>query len=231
MRNNLAIASLIAVAAVIAAVSVIFFSSIEDRSIYAVSFLIAALVAVLFLAFKNAANASSKVKLMVEAIRNNDFSMRFHDKNNNGVNRALEKISAIIRDEKQNARRNERYYGLIMDKVNAGIFAADEKGKVELCNDGMLKLLGVSAFTYLEQLERIDKELKNELYAMQPGEVKILSYKMKNGESRISASRSMISFERKMIDIFVLNNIYHVINSNEVEAWVKLTRVLTHEII
>ena len=163
MRNNLAIASLIAVAAVIAAVSVIFFSSIEDRSIYAVSFLIAALVAVLFLAFKNAANASSKVKLMVEAIRNNDFSMRFHDKNNNGVNRALEKISAIIRDEKQNARRNERYYGLIMDKVNAGIFAADEKGKVELCNDGMLKLLGVSAFTYLEQLERIDKELKNEL--------------------------------------------------------------------
>lgn len=231
MRNNLAIASLIAVAAVIAAVSVIFFSSIEDRSIYAVSFLIAALVAVLFLAFKNAANASSKVKLMVEAIRNNDFSMRFHDKNNNGVNRALEKISAIIRDEKQNARRNERYYGLIMDKVNAGIFAADEKGKVELCNDGMLKLLGVSAFTYLEQLERIDKELKNELYAMQPGEVKMLSYKMKNGENRISASRSMISFERKMIDIFVLNNIYHVINSNEVEAWVKLTRVLTHEIM
>ena len=126
MRNNLAIASLIAVAAVIAAVSVIFFSSIEDRSIYAVSFLIAALVAVLFLAFKNAVNASSKVKLMVEAIRNNDFSMRFHDKNNNGVNRALEKISAIIRDEKQNARRNERYYGLIMDKVNAGIFDGDK---------------------------------------------------------------------------------------------------------
>lgn len=229
MRNNLAIATAVAIVAAAAfPVSLVY---LENGAVYAAVICLAALVTVLVLAFRNAANASSKITLMLEAIRNNDFSMRFHDRNNRAVNRALEKISAIIREDKQNARRNERYYGLIMEKVNAGIFAADENGCVEICNDKMLELLGVNVFTHLEQLEKIDVRLKDELFGMQPGEIKMLSYKMENGGGEISASRSRISFEKKVLDIFVLNNIYHVINSNEVEAWVKLTRVLTHEIM
>lgn len=229
MRNNLAISAAVAVAAAAVSSAALFYS--ERGAVYAAVICFAALVAVLVLSFRNAANASSKINLMLEAIRNNDFSMRFHDRNNKAVARALEKISAIIREEKQNARRNERYYGLIMDKVNAGIFAADQEGRVEICNDKMLELLGVNVFTHLEQLEKIDGRLKNELFEMQPGEVKMLSYKPENGGGEISASRSRISFEKKVLDIFVLNNIYHVIDSNEVEAWVKLTRVLTHEIM
>lgn len=229
MRNNLAIATAVAIVAAAAfPVSLVY---LENGAVYAAVICLAALVTVLVLAFRNAANASSKITLMLEAIRNNDFSMRFHDCNNRAVSRALEKISAIIREDKQNARRNERYYGLIMEKVNAGIFAADENGCVEICNDKMLELLGVNVFTHLEQLEKIDVRLKDELFGMQPGEIKMLSYKMENGGGEISASRSRISFEKKVLDIFVLNNIYHVINSNEVEAWVKLTRVLTHEIM
>ena len=216
MRNNLAIATAVAIVAAAAfPVSLVY---LENGAVYAAVICLAALVTVLVLAFRNAANASSKITLMLEAIRNNDFSMRFHDRNNRAVSRALEKISAIIRDDKQNARRNERYYGLIMEKVNAGIFAADENGCVEICNDKMLELLGVNVFTHLEQLEKIDVRLKDELFGMQPGEIKMLSYKMENGGGEISASRSRISFEKKVLDIFVLNNIYHVINSNEVEA-------------
>lgn len=229
MRNNLAIATAVAIVAAAAfPVSLVY---LENGAVYAAVICLAALVTVLVLAFRNAANASSKITLMLEAIRNNDFSMRFHDRNNRAVSRALEKISAIIREDKQNARRNERYYGLIMEKVNAGIFAADENGCVEICNDKMLELLGVNVFTHLEQLEKIDVRLKDELFGMQPGEIKMLSYKMANSGGEISASRSRILFEKKVLDIFVLNNIYHVINSNEVEAWVKLTRVLTHEIM
>ena len=124
MRNNLAIATAVAIVAAAAfPVSLVY---LENGAVYAAVICLAALVTVLVLAFRNAANASSKITLMLEAIRNNDFSMRFHDRNNRAVSRALEKISAIIRDDKQNARRNERYYGLIMEKVNAGIFAADE---------------------------------------------------------------------------------------------------------
>ena len=83
-----------------------------------------------------------KYATLLEAIRNNDFTMRFQ-KGDKEINALLDSLTEIIKQSKSGAELRERYYKAIIDRVNAGIIAIDSNGNVRICNDNALKMLGM----------------------------------------------------------------------------------------
>ena len=83
-----------------------------------------------------------KYATLLEAIRNNDFTMRFQ-KGDKEINALLDSLTEIIKQSKSGTELRERYYKAIIDRVNAGIIAIDSNGNVRICNDNALKMLGM----------------------------------------------------------------------------------------
>ena len=70
-----------------------------------------------------------KYATLLEAIRNNDFTMRFQ-KGDKEINALLDSLTEIIKQSKSGAELRERYYKAIIDRVNAGIIAIDSNSRL-----------------------------------------------------------------------------------------------------
>lgn len=58
-----------------------------------------------------------------------------------------------------------------------------------------------------------------------------VSYANEREVINLAVSVSDIHFQDKYLQIFALTNIHNELDSQEIESWSKLTRVLTHEIM
>lgn len=227
MRRFLTHLAIIATIAVMASAAVVFFSG-GAVALFAVAAVAAVAVAVAGITAIR--RASSKCNLILEAVRNNDFSLQFHD-NDRALNGMLSDLAGIVKDMKIQAKQAEQYYRLIINQVNAGIFTLDEKGNVRLCNNCALDFFGFSTFNNIVQLDRIDPDLKFRFLGMSPGDALPLSFRNKEKSVSVSAGMSIIEMKDGCLRIYVMNDIHSALDRKELEAWSQLTRVLTHEIM
>lgn len=168
-----------------------------------------------------------KYATLLEAIRNNDFTMRFQ-KGDKEINALLDSLTEIIKQSKSGAELRERYYKAIIDRVNAGIIAIDSNGNVRICNDNALKMLGMK---YAANTAAINRSL--------PGFDNIITDSTVAGttivgcgkDKNLSVSVSGFVHDGNTTTVCVLTDIHNALSHKEVDAWINLTRVLTHEIM
>lgn len=176
-----------------------------------------------------------KIAFMLDAIDNNDYAFKYsverHSEQDCLVNETLNRITQILFQAKAEAAQRERYYELILNSVNTGILSIDERGNVYQTNQEALRLLGISIFTHVRQLERVDSRLANLLGQIQPGEKQQLSFNNERGMVHLSFRVSEIVLQEKKIRIIALNDINNELDEKELDSWMRLTRVLTHEIM
>ena len=90
----------------------------------------------------------------------------------------------------------------------------------------------MSVLTNEVQLDRVSEGLRHAFRTMSVGEVRLVTFPSAEGVANVSVGLSQITAnDGHRINIYFLNNIYSVIDRQEVDAWMKLTRVLTHEIM
>lgn len=218
-----------AAAAIIAAAIAVFVS--DNIGLWVSITVFAALIVIAAISFHAAQNAVNKVEIITEALRNNDFSMRFQDRTNPEIGKFFDDITAIIRSDKMLTKQRESYFSLIVDKVSTGIFAIDKTGSVVLVNESALQLLGLKSLSHINTLDLVEAGLDDAFRSMSAGDVRMFPITIKGNVADISVVKSQIETGGERIDIYMINNVYSVIDRQEVEAWIKLTRVLTHEIM
>lgn len=176
-----------------------------------------------------------KVAFMFDAIDNNDYMFRYatrgRSSNDKMVSESLNRITQIILQAKKEAIQKEKYYELIMNSVNTGIIVLDEKGVVFQTNNEALRLLGLTVFTHIKQLDRIDEKLEQSLLEIQPGEKLQLSFTNERGNVCLSVRVSEMTLQDKHVRILAINDINNELDQKEIDSWIRLTRVLTHEIM
>lgn len=176
-----------------------------------------------------------QVIFMLNAIENDDFSFKFSSdsplRSDILVNRTLNRITAIIQKAKVDAVQKEKYYELILNSVNTGIIVADENGNIFQTNNEALKLLGLSVFTHLKQLYKISPDLPDILQNVGPGEKQQTSFVNERGTVHLSVRTSKMVINDTKMCIYAINDINSELDDKEIESWIRLTRVLTHEIM
>lgn len=185
------------------------------------------------LRFYNSINR--KLAYFFESIENDDFSLSFIIKKGTSsekfLNYMLNKIKRIIQKTRIEAQQQERFYELMLSNINSGIVVLNPKGFVIQCNSAALKLLGVSVFTHTRQLDRVDPSITPVFNNIQPGENRTLSMTLERGRIQLVMKASGITLNNENLRLLVIHDINNEMDEKEIESWIKLIRVLSHEIM
>jgi len=176
-----------------------------------------------------------KVAFMFDAIDNSDYAFKYatrgHSSDDKLVSRSLNRITQILFQAKAEAVQKEKYYELIMDSVNTGIIVLDDQGYIFQTNKEALHLLGMPVFTHVKQLHRIDNHLEDLLKNIRPGDKHQISFSNERGTIYLSIRVSEMTLQQKHVRIIAINDINRELDEKEIDSWIRLTRVLTHEIM
>lgn len=176
-----------------------------------------------------------KIAFMFDAVDNDDltfhFSTRRQSPDETLLNESLNRMLGILLQAKADTMERERYYETILRAAGTGIVVVDEKGFVLQCNEEALRLLGLPLFTHVRQLERIDHSLAEGFANLRAGEHYDMAFSNERGGVRLSVHVSKTVLRGRSALLASINDIRGEMEDTEVETWVRLTRILTHEIM
>lgn len=176
-----------------------------------------------------------KLLFMIGSLENNDNAFHFPEDDltpeSREINRVLNRIGHILYHVKAETAQQEKYYELILDCVNTGLLVLNDNGAVYQKNNEALRLLGLEIFTHIRQLNQIDSLLMKSLSNCRSGEKLHLSFNNERGVVNLSIRVSDITVRKEHLRILALSDIHTELDEKEIDSWIRLTRVLTHEIM
>ena len=177
-----------------------------------------------------------KCYLMLEAIRNNDYSFRlpttYHSASEQVLQDTINQFGSLMNEQKQMMVQHEKFYEHIMSAVSTGITVIDEHDNILQANPAAAKLLGLPILSNIRQLERYGNDVADLFRRIQPQERSQLHLLTDKGEVDLSIAcvRTELDHNKK-VRILIMNDIRNELDEKELDSWIKLTRVLTHEIM
>lgn len=176
-----------------------------------------------------------RVLFLLDAIENNDNTLHFAEggdyDDDRLVNRALNRVAHILYNVKAETAQREKYYELILDCIGTGVLVLNDNGAVYQKNGEALRLLGLDILTHVSQLNRVDARLARTIASCRPGDRLQTAFSNERATVNLSVRVSDITVHNEHLRILALNDINSELDEKEIDSWVRLTRVLTHEIM
>lgn len=176
-----------------------------------------------------------RVLFLLDAIENNDNTLHFAEggdyDDDRLVNRALNRVAHILYNVKAETAQREKYYELILDCISTGVLVLNDNGAVYQKNGEALRLLGLDILTHVSQLNRVDARLARTIASCRPGDRLQAAFSNERATVNLSVRVSDITVHNEHLRILALNDINSELDEKEIDSWVRLTRVLTHEIM
>ena len=152
-----------------------------------------------------------KVRFLFDAIDNGDFSFNFptekRNKEDKILHQSLNRIKLFLQHTREEQMEREKYYEQILNAVDTGIMVVDSQDNILQHNQAALRLLDTDVLTHLNQIKG---KLKDE---------------------HLAKHETQAMLKDKHVRIIALSDVSHELSNQEVDSWIKLIRVLTHEIM
>ena len=152
-----------------------------------------------------------KVRFLFDAIDNGDFSFNFptekRNKEDNILHQSLNRIKLFLQHTREEQMEREKYYEQILNAVDTGIMVVDSHDNILQHNQAALRLLDADVLTHINQVR---EKLKDE---------------------HLAKHETQAMLKDKHVRIIALSDVSHELSNQEVDSWIKLIRVLTHEIM
>lgn len=152
-----------------------------------------------------------KVTFLFDAIDNGDFSFNFPTekrfKEDKILHQSLNRIKLFLQHTREEQMDREKYYELILNTVDTGILVVDDHDNILQHNQAALRLLDTDVLTHMNQVK---EKLKDE---------------------HLAKHETQAMLKDKHVRIIALSDVSHELSNQEVDSWIKLIRVLTHEIM
>jgi two-component system nitrogen regulation sensor histidine kinase NtrY len=167
-------------------------------------------------------------------------SLRYIDtvKRSSGKGRSFEELDKIYREiagiihQVELERETDRqYFRYLVDHSAAGILSFSESGEIEIINQSAKKILKMKQIKNISALNSISPELPVLLKTLKSGQQKLLKLIVDNEVVGLSVRLAEYRISGRKIRLVSLQNIRNELEEEELDAWQKLIRVLTHEIM
>jgi nitrogen fixation/metabolism regulation signal transduction histidine kinase len=143
-------------------------------------------------------------------------------------------FNEVINDfQRVRSEKEEHFYYLqtILQNIDISLIAYQSDGTIELINKSAKKLFQVSGLTNIKGLEQVSKELVDVLLKIKPDQSELVKVYEEDDFLQLAVYATTIKVKEKIITLVTIKDIQHVLEEQETEAWQKLIRVLTHEIM
>jgi two-component system, NtrC family, nitrogen regulation sensor histidine kinase NtrY len=199
-------------------------------------FLIGLLIIVqVILLFKYIDRVNRDLTNFLESIRFSEFSLTFQTrglgKSFDDLNRAFNDVINDFQKVRSEKEEHFQYLQSIVQNIDVSILAYQRDGTVEMVNKAAKKLFQVSSLRNINSLDNLSEELVHTLVEIKPGENKLVRIQEQDDLLQLAIFATELKIHNKVIILTTIKNIQSVLEEQETEAWQKLIRVLTHEIM
>ena len=206
------------------------------REFYLGTFLIGLLLAgqtFWLISFINHTNR--KIAYFFDAIKNEDFTLRFPEKVSiksfKELNQSLNRVNGLIQNVHLQLQVRENYYQEILKQADIGIMSYNDKGHILFSNPTMQRLVNHSPLNHIKQLQMVDSDLYEIFKPFKPFDRKLIQLTNEREQKQLSLKCTSMTLDNKPLILVVAQDIYYELDQKETDSWVKLIRVLTHEIM
>jgi two-component system nitrogen regulation sensor histidine kinase NtrY len=168
-------------------------------------------------------------------IKHSDFSQSF---SHQGFGGSFKDLSAAFNEviesfQKTRGEKEEhlKYLQTVMQHVGVGLISYSENGKVEFINKAAKKLLNINYLQTIYKLDELSEGFYKKIAKLRPGNNITIKIVGENEIIQLLIYTTEFKMREQKYTLVALQNIQSELEDNEMEAWQKLIRVLTHEIM
>ena len=191
---------------------------------------LSAVLAVIFSSYR----VRRKVNYMLDALEDGETNFRFSERKSR-LNKTLNRLNGIFKQERLAISEQEKFFGTLLDNVKTGIVVFDtSSGAITYSNSRALQILGLASLVNIKQLRIIDNNLAAAFIAekeVSDPEKNKASFYNESSQKTIVMSKSSALVQGRNVRIVSFNDVTEELETNQEEAYSKLIRVLTHEIM
>jgi nitrogen fixation/metabolism regulation signal transduction histidine kinase len=171
----------------------------------------------------------------LRSIRYGDFTQSF---SSGGRGASFDRLNAAfteVVDEFQKARTEKeeqaQYFQMIVQHIGIGLIAFTPDGEIRLLNTAAKRLLRVNRLENIDSLRTLSDELAGTLRSMKSGDRTLVKAVVDGEMLHLTVFAREMKLREQHLTVVSIQNIRSELDEKEVEAWQKLIRVLTHEIM
>ncbi len=210
------------------------------QCMYAAYYAVAACVAVVCAAqihsfFRFTDRANAEVVRFLQGINYSDFSQNARmgslGSSYKELTAELERIIANFRQARIEKEESLQYLQTVVEHVEIGLICFDAKGDIALYNKAAGRILSTPHLKNLTALDRKHANLAELLFEMAPNTKRTYRLPVNGSTQEFLIAAAGFRMKEHPMKLISLHNIQQELEANEIEAWQKLIRVLTHEIM
>jgi two-component system nitrogen regulation sensor histidine kinase NtrY len=175
------------------------------------------------------------IRFFFDSVRNDDSNLSFPVDKKSGslreLHQSMNNVNQQIQELKIENAHQEQYFQKILEHLATGIITYNNKGFILHANSAAKRLLSLDIITHLRQIEQVDKKLSETIKNLKPYERHLVALNTLQGEIQLSLKSTSFGSDDNELVILSIQDIKHELDEKEVDSWMRLIRVLMHEIM
>ncbi|MBT7038835.1 MAG: ATP-binding protein, partial [Bacteroidetes bacterium] len=170
-----------------------------------------------------------------ESIKNKDLTQSFNENEKDVLIRHLHKsfnqIIEVYKEARIEKESQHNFLKTLVEHLGVGLISFDEKGEVDIFNKAAQNILNMPYLPNISLLDRIDSSLSGIVRNIQNSETRLVKIQQQNELKQLSIRATEMKMENILVKLVSIQDIKSELDAQELGAWQKLIRVLTHEIM
>jgi nitrogen fixation/metabolism regulation signal transduction histidine kinase len=214
----------------------VFFFLVFRTKVYAAQVLVGLLiVSEVITLFRTVDRSNRDLARFFEAVKFSDFTQAFERRSPGRSFRqlrsALEEVMGAFQKARAEKEEQALYLRTIVQHVAIGLLVFRPDGEVDLVNNAAKRILGVTQVKNIRALEAASPDLVRTLLGLKPRERALVRIERPDEQLQLALQASEFKLRAKTFTLVSIQDIRSELEEKEIDAWQKLIRVLTHEIM
>jgi len=179
--------------------------------------------------------AVKDTRRLIDAIQFSELNITFRSFADKGLFPELipmmENAVGHFNKKLQQTEIDQQFYDTLLNHIDSALLVVGKSNEIEWINRAALNEFGKPLPRRLADLASISPELREVLEKIVPGETKIVKISKEGNIRQLAVTAVFFSSRGRELKLISLKNIQSVLEESESDAWKKLIRALTHEMM
>lgn len=143
----------------------------------------------------------------------------------------LEQISNLFQKERREKEAQNNYLNYLIEQIGVGIITYGDDGSIDLINPAAKAIFANRNIPELASLNKYNPEFEKLIKELELNEKTLIRIIVQNELFYLTVQKSLFKLEDKFYGLISFQDINSELDKKELDAWQKIIRVLTHEIM
>lgn len=189
--------------------------------------LLALVLILLVLLYRRLTLTNREILFFFKALQNEDSSIMYQDKHRSKLidelSSYMNQLNLNFREMKVDQELREQYFNRILGNLSGGLLVLTKTGHVNHINQQALSLFKLSQLTHVKALKGVDQKLYKVIEGIKPGS--------KSNFKALGLQCTGINLRGEDVRIITLQDLSIEMEQKEIDDWIRLIRVMSHEIM